>query len=162
MGEENSIFITYKEETHQFFIEDIDPEFLQETFDLDEKPTSIFAVNSNLVIPLSKKKERLKPGESYYIKQKSKTSVPKNEERSTTARYRDNVDGQEENEELALNALIASAAIYYPINEDNLPIGGNCSQYLHEQLTNHNFDFVVPNRFGDNHFMIAKVNRYFK
>ena len=92
MGEENSIFVTYKDETHQFFIEDIDPDFLQETFDLDEKPTSIFAVNSNLVIPLSKKNERLKAGESYYIKQKSRTSVPKNEERCTNARYRDSID----------------------------------------------------------------------
>ena len=121
MGEEKSIFVTYKDETHQFFIDDIDPEFLQETFDLDEKPTSIFAVNSNLVIPLSKKRERLKPGESYYIKQKTKAPCSKDEKRNTS--YRDSIDGQEENEELALNALIASAAIYYPINEDNLP---NC------------------------------------
>ena len=82
MGEESSIFVTFKDETHQFFIEDIDPDILQETFELDEKPTSIFSVNSNLVIPLSKKKERLKAGETYYIKQKLRTSVPKNEERS--------------------------------------------------------------------------------
>ena len=157
MGDENSVFVTYKDDTHQFFIEDIDPDFLQETFDLEERPTSIFAVKTNLVIPLSKKTERLKPGESYYIKQKIKVSRPLNEEQNENTRLHDSIDGREETADVALNALIASKAIYYPINEDNLPTGGSCSQYLHEQLTNHNFDFVVPNRFGDNHFLIAKV-----
>lgn len=156
MGDEKSIFVTYKGDNHQFFIEDIEPDFLQETFDLDEKPTSIFAVNSNLVIPLSKKHERLKPGESYYIKQKNKSARLENEDRNTNTRYGEVIRGQDENEVIGLNALIASTAIYYPVNESNLPTGGNCSQYLHEQLTNHNFEYIVPNRFGENHFLIAK------
>ena len=36
MDEEESIFVTYKGDTHQFLIEDIEPDLLQETFALNE------------------------------------------------------------------------------------------------------------------------------
>ena len=44
--DEDRVSITCNGETHQFVIEDIDPNFLQTTFNLPESPTTLFSVSS--------------------------------------------------------------------------------------------------------------------
>ena len=74
--DEACVFVACNKDRHKFVINDIGPEFLQEVFDLSEAPTILFSCNSNMAIPIAKKAKRLKPGESYYIKAKSKVDKP--------------------------------------------------------------------------------------
>ena len=65
---------------------------------------------------------------------------------------------QHDDLDVILNCLILSTAIYFPYDEGGILNGGECGGYLTEQLDNHNFEYFVRNRFGENPFLIAKVN----
>ena len=160
MSDENIVFVTCNGNTHQFLIEDIEPEVLQATFELLEAPSILFSEASNLAIPIAKKAERLKSGESYYIKFRKK-HVELDECDSYT-RYKQHIKYPEDEKEIILNSLVASTAIYYKIDESELQNGGECGKYLLEQLNNHNFEYIVRNKFGSNSFLIAKVCNRFK
>ena len=155
MSEENIVFVTCSGNTHQFFIEDIEPEFLQATFELLEAPTTLFSVASNLAIPIAKKTERLKSGDSYYIKFKKKHVEL--EECDSYTKYTQRIKYPEDEKEVILNSLVASTAIYYNVDESEMQNGGECGKYLLEQLNNHNFEYIVRNKFGSSSFLIAKV-----
>ena len=151
--DEDRVSITCNGETHQFVIEDIDPNFLQTTFNLLESPTTLFSVSSNLAIPIAKKTKRLKSGGSYYIKVSRNISGTVDDSYDAT----DLLD-QHDDLDVILNCLILSTAIYFPYDEGGILNGGECGGYLTEQLDNHNFEYFVRNRFGENPFLIAKVN----
>ena len=160
MSEGDVIFVTCNESTHRFFIEDVEPEFLQATFELMQPPMTLFSVTSNLAIPVAKKAERLKPGESYYIKSKTKRVDAQLDEYNTYSKYKDSIKHPDGKDELVLNSLIASTAVYYNVDESEMRDGGSCGKYLEEQLNNHNFEYIVRNKFGSTNFLIAKVYNY--
>ena len=156
--EEDIVFVTCNGVTHRFVIEDMEPDFLQATFELLEAPTTLFSVSSNLAIPLAKKTKRLTPGGSYYIKYKTKfDNFVETDSSDSISRERKSNNYPHNDTELILNSFIASTAIYHRFDGDELPDSGECEKYLIEQLNNHNFDYIVRNRFGANQFLIAKV-----
>ena len=157
MSEESIVFVTYNGNTHQFFIDDIEPEFLQATFELLEAPTTLFSVASNLAIPIAKKRERLKSGDSYYIKFKKKQVNVRLDEFDSYTKYTNRIKYPENETDIILNSLVASTAVYYNIDESEVQDGGECGKYLQEQLNNHNFEYIVRNKYGSNNFLIAKV-----
>ena len=162
MSEENIVFVTCNGNTHQFFIDDIDPEFLKATFELLEAPTTLFSVASNLAIPIAKKTERLKSGDSYYIKFKKKQVNVELDECDSYTKYTQRIKYPEDEKEVILNSLVASTAIYYNVDESDMQDGGECGKYLLEQLNNHNFEYIVRNKFGSNNFLIAKVSNHLR
>ena len=161
--EEDSVFVTCNGETHKFVVEDLEPDFLKATFGLSEAPTTLFSLSSNLAIPIAKKARRLKRGESYYIKGKAKSFNVGFEECDSLATNKEGAGFLGDcNEGILLNALIASTAIYYPTDDKCHGEGGECEKYLTEQLDNHNLEYIVRNRFGANHYLLAKVMQRYK
>ena len=96
-----SISILCDEVEYNFNIDDVDPEFLQEACDLDEKPKILYESKNNSVIPSKKWQARLMDGHSYYIKKKG----------NKTTKQDDKTD--EMMGELVLNSLIVSTAVYH-------------------------------------------------
>ena len=155
---EGCVSITCNDETHKFAIEDIDPDILQQTFNLLEPPSIIFQTSSNLAIPIPKRVGRLQHGESYYIKAKPRNISTFTDESDAFNRNPGNAfHGDTHEEQIILNSLIASAAIYHSSDETEEESGGKCGAYLTEQIDNHNFEYIVRSKFGENHYLIVKV-----
>lgn len=135
---DQTVTISCNNTKYQFEIEDVLPNLLKESFDLCDKPTTLFSTNNNQVVPSTKWQTKLIAGASYYIKN------PKAEEK----------EEKEGLGEIILNSLVASTAVYHMSHtEDDVE---KCRQYLIEQLDNHYFESVIQSKYGENVYLIAK------
>ena len=75
-------------------------------------------------------------------------------------KYTNSIKYPEDETDVILNSLVASTAVYYNVDESEVQDGGECEKYLLEQLNNHNFEYIVRNKYGSNNFLIAKVSNH--
>ena len=153
--DENIVTIIYKEEILNLEIEDVTPENLQEFFALPILPEILFDKDSGKKIESMQWQSHLERDGLYYIYERNNFE----EEDSVRKSY---PETDEQFNEIVLNSLIASMAVYKVSHENDseeVLMG-----YLYEQMTNHYFEYVIPTRHGNNFYLIAKeriVNRFY-
>ena len=148
--DENIVTVICKEEILNLEIEDVTPENLQEFFALHIFPKVLYDGYSGRKIESGHWQSHLERGSLYYVYEEKnlkeedgvKKSYPETDERFN---------------EIVLNSLIASIAVYKLSHEINSE--EDLMEYLYEQMTNHYFEYVIPTRHGDNFYLIAKEHR---
>ena len=138
----DEVAIICNEVEHRFYIEDVTPEILKDSFGLNEEPITLLPESNGPVIHFKKWQSKLIRGFTYYI-------IRKDDGQSSSEKKQDDSMG-----ELVLNALIASTAVEYISHEPDDE--EKCKKYLMEQLTNHNFKDIILSQNGESYYLIAK------
>ena len=159
----SEIKIVYKGESYETEIEDISPEDLQECFDLPKPPKFLLVENENKVVSSKHWKTKLRKGSICRIKEDTNTlytSAQCNMDIKETATKFTEYDNSFR--KVVLHSLIASNALIKLKHDENDE--KSLKQYLHKQIENHNFEYIIRSKHGETFYLIAKelnVNRIY-
>ena len=147
----NKVKIVYKGLTYPVEIEDISARRMQERFNLSNPPEYLTEERAGVIIDSKYWKSELKAGSTYLIREQCDTLGNRNSDHEEIARrigVNDSFRG------IVLHSLIASTAVYHmKYNEsDNTLV----KKYLDEQIENHFFEYIIPSKYGENFYFIAK------
>ena len=149
----SKVKIVYNRQSYSAKIDDISPDVLQECFSLQMKPKFLFDEKAHEIIDSKYWKDELKPGHIYRIKEQGNNFDTRNTNEEEAAKKNETV---EDFDNIVLHSLIASSAVYkmeHKKDDETL-----VKEYLHEQIENHFFEYIIPSKHGENFYMIAKEN----
>ena len=136
---------------YQVEVKDISPEILQECFDLSELPRYLLDGQTNEIIHSKNWNSKLRANHVYHIKEDSYNhgAFKKiNQQHARKKIYFEDIHS------IVLHSLIASTAVYkleHKENDKKL-----VRTYLYQQFENHDFEYIIPSKHGENFFLIAK------
>ena len=142
------VTIIFENEEQVFEIQDLDQEFLLESFSLDFTPKMLKHQSTQKVIKLPRGFSDLKSGETYVLPgpKKGQQSKKISEEKSLWDKSFLPAD-------LIQNSVIACRAVYKDTDQD-------CINFLQNNITNHNFEFIFRSENDKHcHFLVAEEIR---